>query len=324
MFDKYIPIEQIVFFAQINHQMNSKNAQNALTVLVTGVTGYLGSHLSKKLVERGHRVIGLLRQNSLKTRLESFEDSVKLYTLENEGITKAFSQNSIDVVIHCATCYGRKNESDLEILAANYDFPVEVLNKGKRSGLKYFINTHTLLAPDTNSYSRTKHKFLNHIASDSSNINFLNISLEHFYGPADDSTKFVSWLVKNALQKVNSLPLTQGTQFRDFIYIDDVVAAYIQLLDNLSDFTSKKMYLFEVGSGNAVQVKDLVELIFKLCKNETTVLEFGKIAYRDNEKMTANVDLTAMNKLGWHPKFDLLEGLKTTIQMDALTIQRKL
>lgn len=304
--------------------MNSKNAPNALTVLVTGITGYLGSRLAKQLVDSGYRVIGLLRQNSLKTRLESFEHSIKLYTLESEGITKAFSQNSIDVVIHCATCYGRKNESEAEILDANYHFPVAILNEGMRSGLKYFINTHTLLPHDTNLYSKTKHTFLNHIANDSSNLIFLNISLEHFYGPADDSTKFISWLIKNALQKVSSLPLTQGTQFRDFIYIDDVVSAYLCLLNNLSDFSSNKMYMFEVGSGKAIQVKDLVELIFKLCKNDTTVLEFGKVAYRDNEKMTAHVDLTAMNKIGWHPNFDLLEGLSITVQKDALTIQRKL
>ena len=50
----------------------------------------------------------------------------------------------------------------------------------------------------------------------------INIGLEHFYGPNDDDSKFVSYIIHNLLNEVEKIDLTKGKQKRYFIYIDDV------------------------------------------------------------------------------------------------------
>jgi dTDP-D-glucose 4,6-dehydratase len=56
------------------------------------------------------------------------------------------------------------------------------------------------------------------------------MKLEHMYEPKDDETKFVPWLISQLQQGVERVPLAEGKQLRDFIYIDDVVTAYMKLL----------------------------------------------------------------------------------------------
>ncbi len=285
-------------------------------VLLTGITGYLGSLLAIALVKNGYRVFGLVRNLSDTRRLGPILDKITLYKVEENGINRSFVENRIDAVVHCATCYGRKNETYEEILEANFNYPTAVLQKGVSCGLRYFFNTHTMLDPDVNSYAKTKHAFSDLIKSKASTIVHADVTLEHFYGPKDDSTKFVSWVIANGLNQSPSLPLTLGHQERDFIYIDDVVDAFIHLIRWSPQLGLFGSFSFQIGSGQLVSVKETVELIFQLCGNQTTRLEFGKIPYRLGEKMTVNIDLTNIKKTGWAPHTSLRDGLIKTIQIE--------
>ncbi len=65
----------------------------------------------------------------------------------------------------------------------------------------------------------------------SDRIKVVNLKLEHMYGPKDDDSKFVTWITNQMLNNISSIDLTEGTQKRDFIYIDDVVDAYMLMLE---------------------------------------------------------------------------------------------
>jgi len=124
--------------------------------------------------------------------------------------------------------------------------------------------------------------------------------LEHFYGSNDDPTKFVSFIVKQLLDDVDNINLTLGEQKRDFIYIDDIVSAFILILDNCASLESG--YLdYEIGTGVTITIRDFVELTKQIVGNTHTQLNFGAIPYRKNEAMETVVNTATIRALGWSP-----------------------
>ena len=90
------------------------------TILLTGATGYLGSYLAKALVAKGYKLIILKRKNSSLLRIETIIPMVVFYNIENLDYSVPFkAHGKIDVVMHTATCYGRNDETPIEVLEAN-------------------------------------------------------------------------------------------------------------------------------------------------------------------------------------------------------------
>jgi CDP-paratose synthetase len=138
------------------------------------------------------------------------------------------------------------------------------------------------------------------LLSEENKINFINLKLEHIYGPYDDQKKFIPWFIKQIKDNVKEIYLTEGIQKRDFIYIDDVVNAYLKILDNLLKFNG---YVeFEVGTGNSIELRQFLVLIYNLLKKKyktNTKLNFGAIPYRIGEPMNVNANNKTLIELGW-------------------------
>lgn len=290
-----------------------------MNILITGASGFLGSALARRLSASDHQVSLLIRKNTNLFRIRELS-SFKIGRCASDiEISQFISDMSPDVVIHTACSYGRNGESTLQIIDSNIRFGVLILNTLKDLEKKIsFINTGTVLSRDVSLYAQTKIQFEEigaYIASTSNqNIQFINIKLQHMYGPGDDINKFTSYVINAFKNAVPSLPLTLGEQKRDFIYIDDVVEAYIKVLENLSNLD--QTHQIELGSGVAPRLRDFVETAHKLTHSKTKLL-FGEIPYRENDEMCMVANITSLKKLGWIPKFDIEAGIKKTIEMDA-------
>ena len=123
------------------------------TILLTGVTGFLGSHLLKSLVSNGFNVIILKRSTSNTWRIEGLIENCVCYDVDIQPIEKAFEDHNIDIVLHTACCYGRNNESVVEIVDSNLILGLQVLDACIKFQTKYFLNTDTLLERDLNIYT---------------------------------------------------------------------------------------------------------------------------------------------------------------------------
>lgn len=285
-------------------------------ILVTGATGFLGSLLCKRLASIEHyKLYCTHRKRSNLSVLSQICDKIELVRLDDprrladavEGI------NNIDAIIHCATNYGRGSQDPNEQIEANLVLPLQLIQLGSQLGIKVFINTDTYLDKGVDYYSLSKKQFAEWLRFFAERINCANVVIEHFFGPSDDQTKFVSWLIRCFLDKVPEIELTEGRQRRDFVYIDDVVEAFVHVL---AHSLHKKLPLtrYEVGSGYSVPIRHFVELVQSLCDGVCTKLNFGSVPYRKNEPMEASIDLSALYALGWKPNVTLVDGLRRTIE----------
>ena len=283
------------------------------TILLTGATGFLGSHLAERLVQEEHKVIILKRSFSDTWRIQHILDKVICYNIDKIPLKKPFEDHNIDVVIHTATKYGRKGESVKEIVEANLYFPLQLLEIAVFFNIVAFFNTDTVLYKYLNYYSLSKKQFVEWLKIFSEKIKIVNLKLEHIYGEKDDTTKFIPWIITQLLKNKKEIKLTEGKQKRDFIYIQDVVEVYCMVLAKIDAF-EEGFYEYEIGSGNPIEIKILVELIKKLIGNDNTLLHFGAIPYRKNEIMGSKANLEKVkNDIGWVPKISLEEGLLKTI-----------
>ncbi len=284
-------------------------------VLLTGATGFLGSYLLKKMLDEDFDVVVLKRTTSNTSRIKSLLPQLQSYDIDIITPEKIFRENKIDIILHAATDYGRKENSPLNIINANLILPLMLLHEGMKHGIKAFINTDTMIDKHVNHYSLSKAQFREWLKTYSGCLACVDVALEHFYGPYDDKTKFTSHIISSFLKEVPVINLTKGEQKRDFIYIDDVIDAFMLIIKSIFN-SSFGLERFEIRSGINITIKDFVILVQKITNNKTTRLNFGALPYREHEQMESKVNLTNMMSLGWKPKITLKEGLAITIEQE--------
>ena len=285
-------------------------------VLLTGATGFLGSHLLEALIKANYKVIILKRSSSDLWRIKHLLNDIIAYDIDMMPIESAFTDNEINTVIHTACAYGRNREKDSEVVETNLMFSLRLLEVATFFNIATFFNTDTLSPKHLNSYTLSKKHFVEWLNQYRNRIQIINLKIEHMYGPKDDEKKFVPWLFAQFQQEVETIPLTEGKQFRDFIYIDDVVCAYLLLLsitDKLELFNQ-----FDVGTGKLISVRNFVEKLYHIYKkrenNNLPTLNFGAVPTRKGELVRVEVNITALNNLGWNANFSIETGLLKLIK----------
>lgn len=287
-------------------------------ILLTGATGFLGSALARYWVQAGYQVSALVRLTSSCARIEDILPDIQLYRCGcDQDVLSAMDAIAPDYIVHTACAYGRVGESIVEIYDANVRFGL-VLLKGANSLSKnvMFVNTGTILGATVSSYAMSKKSFSTMGAFQSGpNVKFVNIALQHMYGPGDDKSKFTTYVVNSCIANVAVLNLTAGIQKRDFVFIDDVVSAYDTVISHTSSIADAED--IEVGSGIALPVRKFVELAHTMTSSRTQ-LNFGSVPYRADEAMLFQADISRMRSLGWQPRTALATGIQKMIDKDIL------
>ena len=291
-----------------------------MKILLTGATGFLGSHLLHALVANGHHVIIFKRSFSNIQRVAESLSKAFIYDLDRCDLRQPFKESGpIDAVIHTATCYGRNNEKLSQILEANTVFPVKLFETAISFGVETFFNTDTFFNKGTafhkhlGGYVLSKRQFMEwgRQIADLRQVCFVNVRLEHLYGPKDDDSKFVSQILTSCLKNIPELKLTHGEQKRDFIYVDDAVSAFLLLLEKANQ-QGRTYQHYDLGTGQATSVRQFVEMVHHMTESETILL-FGALPYRDDEMMYSAANVEPLNALGWSPQYTLEQGVQQII-----------
>jgi CDP-paratose synthetase len=295
-----------------------------MNILLTGATGYLGSHLLIELLAHEYNVIITKRSNSNVSKISSILNQIKFYDIDLLSFEKIFQEQKIDLIIHTSTQYDRNSQINnyTEIIEANIVQPIKLLELSVSFQVKTFINTDTFLDKRINRYSLSKSHFIECAKSFSDKLQIINLRLDHFYG-IKGGGHFTSWISKQLLDDVASIDLTSGHQLRDFLYITDVVSAYLIVIKNINNLKSYEN--FDIGSGNLIRLRDFVEKVAEISqsyKKVSTKLNFGAKKFRKHDGIITKQDLKPIRNLGWSPQININDGLHKIIK-DLINEKRK-
>lgn len=279
-----------------------------MKLFISGASGYLGSRLVEFFYEQ-YDVYLLIRASSNKKRIELWSDRY-IYVDNEYELECAFETHKPDYVINTAALYGRNEESVTEMVSANVRFPTKLIELAVKYQCKAFVHTGTSLPEDISLYSYTKHAFSKVVSFlEIKDTRFVNVQLEHFYGPKDDNKKFITYVIEKCI-KGEDLDLTMGCQERDFIHINDVLSAYETILENIEKMSSRST--LELGSGEVVKISDIVRSIHRISRSRSK-LNFGAIPMRDNEIHYSCANIEVLKSLGWTVNYSLEKGISEAI-----------
>lgn len=288
------------------------------TYLLTGATGFIGHHLARRLLSEGHQVIATRRPQSNTAKLGELAGEIRWIDVGPAGAMEAALHRlpQVSAVLHLATAYGRGGQSVTEVLQSNMVFPLRLLEWAIEQEVELFVNTDTCFTPDypyLRPYTLSKKQFSTWggLVSEGTGTRFITLELQHPYGPGDGEGKFVPWIVDQCLHATGPIPLTSGQQQKDFIFVDDVISAYLHVCENWERLGAE-VTTAACGSGQVVSIRDFVLCVWNACGGCAT-LNFGKLAQRPGEMMRSVADTTMLRSLGWKAEVSLEEGVARTV-----------
>ncbi|MEQ9886777.1 NAD-dependent epimerase/dehydratase family protein [Pectobacterium zantedeschiae] len=292
-------------------------------VLITGITGFIGSHVAEALIKEGFCVIGYKRSTSDLWRLQEIKSEIIFYDIDRVPLDSAFSQHKIDYMIHLATLYRKfDNENDfIDQMNSNVTFPTALLGLCEKYRVKGFINTGTFFELDCsqqpvsvnasekafNFYAKTKLAFQHILKTYQDSVPSITFRIFSPYGEKDN-TKLIPTVIQKSLRG-DKVSLSDGLQKIDPIYISDVVSAYIS---GVKSFEGERGYrVYNLGSGRAISIRELISIIEQhLCK--TVDKEWGEPSENDIPIAYADIS-TLQSELNWSPKYTIHQGISRTI-----------
>lgn len=262
-----------------------------MKVLVTGATGYIGSNVSKKLKEQGYEVYILVKENS-----DANDEYKKIVYRENlVNLIEEFNKIKFDLVVHCAAFFVAENKAeDVDnLIKSNVLLTTHILEAMKETGVKKIINTSTSWQHYHNEdynpvclYAATKQAAEDIIKfyCETEDISSITLTIFDSYGPNDKRKKLIG-LLGNIYDNNKELKMSPGEQYVDYIYIDDIVDAYVKSVKYLEDDQFKGFNKFYLNSDNPLKLRDVIKTYEKVFEKKLNVV-FGAKPYRKREVMT--------------------------------------
>ncbi len=296
-----------------------------MKILITGGTGFIGSHLVHSLLQNGHELFILARQNSKTWRIDDIKEEISLLPYSNfDDIEKVF-ENGFDGVIHLATLYKKNDDISAipEMIEANVSFPSVLLQQAAKSNCRFFINTGTCFEyklssfPLTeghptdgyNFYAATKLAFEQILQYTSSHSSLRTATLRLFYPYGEKDNRKLITLLMDAFINCKPITVSKGEQQINYTYISDLVDAYNKSLIFITSDKYKQHEVFNIGIDQTVSIKEIVTTLEDITGKQS-IVTFGD-TYPEGEIMHMNCNYSkAKEYLGWQPANDIKKGLQ--------------
>ena len=315
------------------------------TILVTGAVGFVGFHLSMKLLEEGREVIGFDNMNDYydvelkNSRLEILKKNVNFTFIKGDlanqrDVNLVFSENNPEIVVNLAAQAGVRYSIDnpkaymdsnmtgfFNILEACRHNPVEHLLYASSSSVYGnqekipFATTDNVDHP-VSFYAATKksNELMAHTYSHLYNIPTTGLRFFTVYGPyGRPDMAYFSFTEKITNGETIKI-FNQGDMYRDFTYIDDIVKGIVNMIEagpNLKD--GKAPYkLYNIGNNNPVKLMHFIKTLEKEIGKEA-IKEFLPMQPGDVYQTYADVS-DLMQDFDFKPSTSIEEGLKKFVE----------
>ncbi len=311
-------------------------------ILITGIDGFVGSNLAKRLTGLGANVSGIIqkKKNSL-LYFESIHKKCKLF--KGEITNKSFIQNIInknnfEIVFHLAAQVevGVANKSPYKTWESNIRGTYTLLDSfNKNKKIKSII-----VASSDKSYGSYPKQDLPYKENYSSraifpydvskacadmitktyssslfNLPIITTRFANIYGPGQlHFSALIPDLVRSIIKNIPFIPRGDGKDIRDYVYIEDIIDLYLLLSSKLYKNKNLKGEIFNAGTNQPLTIKQIVKKIynFKRKKKELDII----LKKMKNKKTTGEIkyqfmDFSKLYKyFKWKPKFSFDETIQ--------------
>ena len=307
------------------------NSFDGMSVLVTGADGFVASHLCEYLVNRNAKVTALIRRNSggIFKNINEIKDKILVKWGDTQDLSIVMeASKKHDIIYHLAaqSHVGHSIYNPYETVVNDVISTLNILEAGRKNDVKKIIH-----AGSSEIYGDPKYVPIDekhplqprspYAAAKGAAENLLE-SYYHTYGlPVVESRFFNIYgprqgldqaIPKFILQCLNNEKITiygDGTQTRDYTFVDDAVHAY-GLLGMKKGLEGK---VINFGTGKEITIKDLAQLIIKLTKSKSKLHFSKKLRTGETPRLMCEPKF-AKSVLGWSTKTDITLGLKKTIE----------
>lgn len=267
------------------------------TVLITGAGGFIGKRLADFLSEK-YEVVSWSR------------DIIDLEA--GEDVRREMEETQPDLIFHLAAVGLRNELTSTELVYKNLLMAHNVVQSAPRgsrivvAGTMSEYGTGGVLAesafcsPDT-PYAFSKLAVTHYVLGQAKTLSLSATVARLFgvYGEGEDTVRLIPSLF-NALKTAAALDLSDGEQVRDFVHVDDVCRSLELIALSADDLDGK---VLNVGTGEGLRVREVVEWVFRTCGGNISQLRFGQIARNSNDKDVLIADTTThRDLLGWNPE----------------------
>lgn len=307
-------------------------------VLVTGSEGFIGSHLTERLVELGANVTALVQYNSfnnwgwIDTFDKNIKDSIEVVTgdvREYDGIKKIV--NGQEVVFHLAAliaipysylspmAYVRTNvEGTTNVLEACREYDVEKIihtSTSETYGTAIYVpidEKHPMQGQSPYSASKIGADKIAESFYKSFNLPVTTIRPFNTYGPRQSARAVIPTIISQILSGRTEIKLGSLTPTRDFNYVKDTAEAFVKIAE--SDRTIGEV--INVGSNYEVSIGDTVKRIINIIgKNVKIICDEDRIRPEKSEVNRLWADNSKLKQITeWKSNYSLDEGLNETVE----------
>ena len=295
-------------------------------VLVTGASGFIGSHICRRLLEEGAEVHGVSRAARESAALRWWQADLT----DADAAARLVRRIRPDAIYHLAghASGSRSLNAVLPSLHHNLVAAVNVMIAAARSECGLVLLTGSLEEPEpiagdpvpTSPYAAAKHAAgsFGRMLAALDELPVVNLRVFMVYGPGQlDQTKLVPYVITSLLRG-EPFKLSSGSRPVDWVYVEDVADAFLAAAQR-PDLAGETI---DVGSGELVTVRSIVEQIAKLTGSGMQ-LEFGTLPDRPLETVRAADVEHARARLGWQLQTSLVDGLLATIEWFRAEVARE-
>lgn len=299
------------------------------SALVAGATGHIGSALVRRLSAGGVRVTALVRKGSpARSKLPSgpHVSAVEIDSSDPRALIGALAGVNAEVVFNLASTGVNPADRDpLAMLDGNVRLLASLLGAVEAGKPRRFIHTGSCseyasaetgrrITEDDPVQPASLYGAAKLCASlygaafaAERGLPFLNLRLFGVFGIGEAPYRLVPYLIAR-LRENQPVDLTPGEQIRDWLYIDDVVAALVEAATcpHLPDIG-----VFNVCSSHAIRVRELAEQVADAMSKPRDLLRFGARPYRPDEPMWLVGDHRRfIEATAWDPRVPVAEGIR--------------
>ena len=310
-------------------------------VLVTGGSGFIGSHLTRKLVGLGAEVAITTKYDSVidNVRVVDLWDKIKVYEadLRNLGAVQRLRDFKPDILFHLAAYnhVGDSFHNFEEALNSNMLASANVMEVFD-DGLERFVYistsevygyqtdmpfVETMQPQPISPYSIGKYGGELYCRMKMEQMNRPMVAVRPFnaFGPYQSHRAVISEIIFKCLSG-RPIDATEGRQTREFNYVTNLVDGFLLAAQQETALGQ----LINIGSGDEISIRDLITTIHRET-NSSSQLNFGALPNRDTEIWRMGADnARAKQLLNWEPTVSFLEGIRKTIEWYELYINEYL